>query len=344
MHKQAFNKATPGVSVATGKAVQLAMHQLGSPARFYDSCERHGVSKGILKSDDNKIPLNAVLDFTHEQATLLNEPMLGVKMGQLFNIKKLPRSLNLLFVAQDVKQALEMFDRYTQVFSDVGRFELVRNRADCRLVFKPVSANPNIRYLIEGVVMTLLTYMRSLGVDVFSSLHLSHACPSGYQQQYQDEFALPVNFDCQETWFAVNPKILFFNLDNCSNPSFEFFEEAEKWLQDFKGESSLDEQVTFILNNMVSTRQISAERMAGVLGMNMRTFQRRLKLKKLTYRDLLEKSKKSLATQYLAHEDMSIDEVARQLGYNDKSNFYRAFKNWTGMPPAQYRSTFQTIM
>jgi len=344
MHKQAFNNTTPGISVATGKVIQQAMSQLGSKARFYDSCELRGVSKRLLKSDDNKIPLGAVLDFTHEQATLLNEPMLGVKISQLFNIKKLPRSLNLLFVAQDVKQALEMFDRYTQIFSDVGHFELVRNRLDCRMVFSSVSDSGNSRHLIEGVMMTLLKYMRGLGVEVFSSLHLGHACPQGYLQQYQDEFSLPVSFDNQQTWFEVNPQLLFLNLDRCTKPSFEFFEEAERWLQDFKGETSLDEQVVFILNNMVSTRTISAERMAAVLGMNMRTFQRRLKLKKLTYRDLLEKSKKTLATQYLAHEDMSIDEVARQLGYNDKSNFYRAFKNWTGMPPAQYRSTFQNIM
>lgn len=40
----------------------------------------------------------------------------------------------------------------------------------------------------------------------------------------------------------------------------------------------------------------------------------------------------------LAEPDISIDEVARSLGYCETNSFRRAFRKWTGLPLGTYRS------
>ncbi len=44
------------------------------------------------------------------------------------------------------------------------------------------------------------------------------------------------------------------------------------------------------------------------------------------------------ATQLLAVENLSIDEVARTIGYSSRSHFSRAFKEHSGLPPRDFRS------
>ena len=44
------------------------------------------------------------------------------------------------------------------------------------------------------------------------------------------------------------------------------------------------------------------------------------------------------AAQLLAVENMSIDEIARTVGYSSRSHFSRAFKDHSGLPPKDFRS------
>jgi AraC-like DNA-binding protein len=337
------NSIEPSITVGTGKAICSVLPMLGCTTRFYDVCEDYGLSRELFRYEHNKIPLDAILDFANDQAVQLGEPLIGLKVAKILSLNKLPCSKDLLFVAHDVKQAIEIFDRYTQVFADVGRFEWVRQSDKCALVFRPNSKNAFIRHLIDVVMMNLLRYMKILGADVFTSLHFEHRCPVGYQKEYENKYCLPVTFNNKETWFELSPESLSQSLDACPNPSVKYFSEAEKILGHFKGDSSVGEQVNFILSITMATRQISAERMADILGMNMRTFQRRLKGHNLKYRDMLESVRRSLAVDYLIHERLPIDQVSKQLGYTDISNFYRAFKNWTGMRPAEYRNIYPKL-
>ncbi|HET8707420.1 MAG TPA: helix-turn-helix domain-containing protein [Pseudomonadales bacterium] len=40
--------------------------------------------------------------------------------------------------------------------------------------------------------------------------------------------------------------------------------------------------------------------------------------------------------------ELSVQEIAYTLGYNDVANFRRAFKRWEGVPPSEYRMKFLT--
>ena len=43
------------------------------------------------------------------------------------------------------------------------------------------------------------------------------------------------------------------------------------------------------------------------------------------------------ALRYLARDGLSVKEVAYNLGFNDASNFSRAFRRWEGVTPKVYR-------
>ena len=84
----------------------------------------------------------------------------------------------------------------------------------------------------------------------------------------------------------------------------------------------------------------SIEEVATSFHVSSRTLNRRLKDMGTTFKDLVAEVRKKLAIEYLRSPKNSIDEIAYLLGYRDSSNFSKAFRNWTGHSPTQYRELF----
>jgi AraC-like DNA-binding protein len=73
------------------------------------------------------------------------------------------------------------------------------------------------------------------------------------------------------------------------------------------------------------------------LGLSARSLRRRLAADETTYRSLVRATLEASAGHMLRDPRRSIQETAGALGFSNVGAFYRAFKRWTGMTPAQYR-------
>ncbi len=82
----------------------------------------------------------------------------------------------------------------------------------------------------------------------------------------------------------------------------------------------------------------SRAQIAAALFLSERTLQRRLAAEGVTFRDLLAKTRHELAMSYIDQRRHSILEIGFLLGFTDPSNFARAFREWTGMSPNDYRN------
>ena len=69
-----------------------------------------------------------------------------------------------------------------------------------------------------------------------------------------------------------------------------------------------------------------------------RTLIRRLKRAGTSYKAILEDVRRTLAADYLRHSELSVAAIAFRLGYQDPSNFGRAFRGWFGTSPGRYRA------
>jgi AraC-like DNA-binding protein len=76
---------------------------------------------------------------------------------------------------------------------------------------------------------------------------------------------------------------------------------------------------------------------AAAQNLSARTLIRRLKRGGTSYRAIREGVRRTLATDYLANSRLSVSRIAYRLGYQDPSNFGRAFRGWFGVSPGRYR-------
>ncbi len=88
---------------------------------------------------------------------------------------------------------------------------------------------------------------------------------------------------------------------------------------------------------LLPTGECSKERVAAELGMSLSSLQKKLELKKINYQEILDELRSVLARQYMEQQKLPVGEIAYLLGFNDTSNFSRAFRRWTGQSPSDYR-------
>ena len=77
--------------------------------------------------------------------------------------------------------------------------------------------------------------------------------------------------------------------------------------------------------------------------MSTRGLNRHLVNEGTNFRELLNIHLLNQAIYYLEQTNIRIDFISHALGYNHTPNFIRAFKNWTGVTPLQYRNQMAAI-
>jgi AraC-like DNA-binding protein len=100
---------------------------------------------------------------------------------------------------------------------------------------------------------------------------------------------------------------------------------------------SADNVLRIAVNSSLRGGIPKMDEVARKLHMSARTLQRRLQDDGLSFQDLVAEVRRDLSARYLEEADMSLAEVAFLIGFSEVSTFHRAFKQWTGLTPAEYR-------
>ncbi len=99
-------------------------------------------------------------------------------------------------------------------------------------------------------------------------------------------------------------------------------------------DDTLSMRVQRLIRSELATVSVTRTEIARRLGMSEKTLERRLGESGLSFSVVLQRTRESLADMFLKTPGMTIDEIARKLGYSDRSAFTKAYKRWTGHTPS----------
>jgi len=98
--------------------------------------------------------------------------------------------------------------------------------------------------------------------------------------------------------------------------------------------------------NYMGERQIEniplIEQVASYFNMSSRNLRRRLKEEGSSYQTIKDTLRMNQAMKLLNNKELAINQIAREVGFNEPAGFTRAFKQWTGKSPKQYRDEGQS--
>lgn len=81
----------------------------------------------------------------------------------------------------------------------------------------------------------------------------------------------------------------------------------------------------------------SLDELGALLDISPRTLKRQLASAGTTYRGLLDRLRFDAACEMLSNPQVTVREIACELGYSGTNNFVRSFRRMTGLTPGQYR-------
>ncbi len=98
-------------------------------------------------------------------------------------------------------------------------------------------------------------------------------------------------------------------------------------------------QVRRITCNLLLCQSATLGAVADVFSIHPRTLNRQLQAQGTSYRELRDQCRHALASQLLRETDLAVADIALRLGYSDTAALTRAFRRWSGQPPAIWRSS-----
>lgn len=167
------------------------------------------------------------------------------------------------------------------------------------------------------------------------------------------------DFCCAEPVFSDEWRILFsqnlnFNQDHCriSFPASyldmaniqnertmkEFLRSAPaNFLVKYKNSASLSAKIRRRLREWSPAAWPDFDTLAHQLNASPATLRRRLDDEGESYRSIRDELRRDLAISLLSDTQLSLSDIAGELGFAESSAFHRAFKKWTGIRPGEYR-------
>jgi len=155
---------------------------------------------------------------------------------------------------------------------------------------------------------------------------------------YKRFFRAPLRFNADESAIAFPTRWLRHHPPT-ADPLLQHHLEMEAHELHAKQHKDLTENLRCMLRQCLLSQQCTAAGIASQLGMHERTLYRRLQQEGTSFRQELELIRYTVSRQLLSGTTATLAEIATSLGYADASAFIRAFKQWSGITPAQWRAS-----
>ena len=81
----------------------------------------------------------------------------------------------------------------------------------------------------------------------------------------------------------------------------------------------------------------SSEAISKQLGMSEQTLRRKLSVEGISYQQIKDNLRHDLANKLLSNRSLTISHIAKQLSFSEPRAFTRAYKQWAGVTPKEYR-------
>jgi AraC-like DNA-binding protein len=105
-----------------------------------------------------------------------------------------------------------------------------------------------------------------------------------------------------------------------------------------KTQQSTSSRAKRVLKRLLGGQFPDIHEVAKELGMSSRTLQRRIAEEDSSFRQLLSDARRELARVYLQHPSLGLIKTASLLGYENPNSFLRAFRDWEGVTPTEWRA------
>ncbi|MEY4577103.1 MAG: hypothetical protein RL701_1806 [Pseudomonadota bacterium] len=308
--------------------------------RFLDDAR---ISMPLLDDSSARLPAADYQRIVRAALSSTGDPALGLHMGERAGTGCFDVLGHLAESSPNLRDALEMCDRYSRIATEGPRLELQEHDAIATVRFEGLGEDPLEAQLVaEFSTTALLGLIRRFVASTVQpdAVLFSYPAPApAHRAEYTRVFRGYERFSQAFSGLQFDRSWLDRKRLNYSRALWTHLQaRAEHLLTRLEHEAPATERVKRWLAADPLQTKPTMELAARALGMSGRSLRRRLSDEGAVYSDLLEQAQATRAKGLLADERRSVQEAAFAMGFATPNAFTRAFKRWTGRSPSAHRA------
>lgn len=313
----------------------------------YESQGKDG--KRLLESMGIKVTSNTALRLSVAQYTKLmgcieqqlEDEMLGflhkpVPLGSVAMLCELMVSL------PNINSAMDAYNNFYALFNrGEPIFDMSVKGKYCRLQLIFTSElqkkSPYFAQSMLLIVYKLLCWLTSAKIDIQT---IAFAMPVG-----NDTRELGYVFDCSDVltdarsdYLEIASNVLGLPIAQSKESARDYATNSMIYTLLWSKANDLESKIRAIIGEDISNGFPDFSTLANHLDISTPTLSRRLNERGTTYQLIKDNARRDAAIAMLANSKLTIKEIAYQVGFKETSSFSKAFKQWVGVSPSDYRA------
>lgn len=297
-----------------------------------------------LKNDPMcRLPVATLSKLFRTCVDVTHNPYFGLTVAKFIHISNLHALGYALAASSNLLEFCQRLARF---------FRLASQTCDVNVLEIEQEVHLNIKLLVvvsaeteDALMGFVILAMRNLYKPGFTPLRvrLSHDMPREGAEPYETLFRCPVSFSASGPMMAFSKKDL---QEPLAGGCAELAQLNDNLATKYIARLDKNDVVTTVRQKIIEylpNGDCTRDKVASAMCISPTTLQFKLSQRDTNFHDLLDTIRKELATSYVQQSVLSITEITFLLGFNDTSNFTRAFKRWEGMSPTSYRNGGKSI-
>jgi AraC-like DNA-binding protein len=303
----------------------------------YHMLRRAGIPIAALDHPDHLIPADRIHSLLADCARAADCEEFGLLVGAASRLSLLG-SLGLLMREQPtVRDAVSALKRYVRYQNENVELRLEPRGDGLLLTPQLISARTReSRLMAEMVLAAFAQIFRGLLGDTWRPAQVWVAYASPRDPAAYAAILGPVAFNAPLTGLLLTGADLATRQPH-ANPDMARelarFIEARALPQG----ASMSETVRALVARLLPGGECTVDRVAEYLGVDRRTVHRRLAAEEQSFTQILEATRREVATWQLSHGRQPLSEVTSLVGFSSLSTFSRWFRQAYGVQPSEYR-------
>lgn len=288
----------------------------------------------------DKVPMELYFQLLLKASELVNDPHLGIKVGQytgLGNYDVLGKALeNTQRKQATLAKALQQVMMLERLVHRLGDSRIEMEGDHVRLIWRARFQQHKASRLVSESILAGISHLaQALAGRSIPILDVTfvHPQPNIYTESlYQQAFRAQCRFGQKYNSLLIAADVLAWPLKQSTGLVVEV---------DKIEEQGITEQVVAQLKtSLISAPKLS--QIAAILGLNERSLQRKLKSEGHSFQQLLAQARQQQACDYLQYSNLNVLNISQFLGFKEQSSFNHFFIQQVGISPLQYKAEKST--
>lgn len=303
-----------------------------------------GLPLGILDQEKVLLTTEEFFALYHGIAEVSSDPTIGLKLGTEDRMERYDPIAIAAISTRSLRDAIGRIGRYKQLTCP-EKISLVERGNESAVHFTWLLAHEKEPAMLVNVCFAWILSIAQRGTgQPIHAKRVEFQRPEVHRAIYEKHFQCRVKYKAAKNVLVFNKSdmdtaFLTYNADLLAAVAPQLEAELKQQL----AEKNFREQVKGTLKRLLAGERPAIEHVARELRLSKRTLQRRLTEDGITFQQLMEEARRELAQHYLLHSSLELNETAYLLGYEDANSFFRAFHEWEGTSPGQWRTIHATL-